>query len=49
MDCEALLIHPLYSKMQDINENIGIGYIASYSRARGKKIEILDIAARAGL
>jgi len=46
MDCEALLIHPLYSKMQDINENIGIGYIASYSRARGKKIEILDIAAR---
>ena len=46
MGCGALLIHPLYSKMRDINENIGIGYIASYSRAKGKEVEILDIAAR---
>ena len=36
MGCGALLIHPLYSKMRDINENIGIGYIASYSRARAR-------------
>ncbi|MFA7216058.1 MAG: hypothetical protein WC187_08510, partial [Bacillota bacterium] len=46
MGYEALLVHPLYSKMQDINENIGIGYIASYSRAKGKGVEILDIASR---
>jgi radical SAM superfamily enzyme YgiQ (UPF0313 family) len=46
MGYEALLVHPLYSKMQDINENIGIGYIASYSRAKGKEVEMLDIAAR---
>ncbi len=46
MTCQALLIHPRYSKVQEVNENIGIGYIAAYSRAKGKKVEILDMAAR---
>ncbi|MBA1334660.1 MAG: hypothetical protein HPY66_2564 [Firmicutes bacterium] len=46
MGCDALLIHPRYSQLKGINENIGLGYIAAYSRAKGKKVEILDIAAR---
>ena len=35
MDCEAL--HSIPVLKMDINENIGIGYIASYSRARERK------------
>lgn len=46
MGCDALLIHPRYSRLKGVNENIGIGYIAAYSRAKGKEVEILDVAAR---
>lgn len=46
MDCDALLINPRYRNISDVNENIGLGYIAAYARARGKKVEILDMNAR---
>jgi radical SAM superfamily enzyme YgiQ (UPF0313 family) len=46
MGHDALLVHPWYSQLEEINENIGLGYVAAYSRAKGKKVEILDIAAR---
>lgn len=46
MNCDALLVNPRYQNISDINENIGVGYIAAYARAKGKKVEILDLNAR---
>ncbi len=43
MGCDAVLINPRYSFLDNMHENIGLGYVASYSRAKGKKVEILDL------
>lgn len=44
MQCDAILINPRYSKLDRVFENIGLGYVAAYSRAKGKRVDILDIS-----
>jgi hypothetical protein len=47
MMVDLLLINPRYHLLEEpIQENLGLGYIASYIRSNGHTVEVLDASIR---